>query len=104
MADVKDLNEIGGCRKRFLSTSMKSALSRILDVSSWEGCDWHNLTKSLGLGQYLGYLSSQMNPSEALLSLWETSNAENPDPIKYLAMKLKGIQREDAIVILERDL
>ena len=104
VADVKDLNEIGGCGKRFLSPSTKSALSRILDVPSCEGRDWRHLTESLGLGRYSGYLSTQTSPSEALLNLWETSNAENPDPIKHLAMKLKGIRREDAIVILERDL
>jgi hypothetical protein len=43
------------------------------------------------------------SPSEALLNFWEERNTD-PEPLKTLSFLLRDINREDAIVILERDL
>lgn len=86
-----------------LSLTTKKALCRCLDVPSCEGNGWQQLATALGADHYLPFLASQSSPSEALLNLWESRNCES-DPLLNLARLLKEIKREDAIVILERDL
>ncbi|TRY68737.1 hypothetical protein TCAL_10749 [Tigriopus californicus] len=86
-----------------LSLTTKKALCRCLDVPSCEGNGWQQLATALGADHYLPFLDSQASPSEALLNLWESRNCES-DPLLSLARLLKDIKREDAIVILERDL
>ncbi len=86
-----------------LSPSTKAALSRILDVPSCEGNGWQQLAESLGADHYSAFFATQPSPSEALLNLWE-ARARDDEPLRTLARMLKEIRREDAIVILERDL
>ena len=91
----------GGAHK--LTPSTKSALSRILDVPSVEGNGWRDLAEALGAQQYESFLATQASPSEALLDLWE-ARTKDMEPLKFLSISLKRIRREDAHVILERDL
>jgi hypothetical protein len=80
-----------------------AALSRILDASSCEGNGWQQLATAIGADHYNAHFASQPSPANALLRLWESRNRD-PDPLQALARLLKQIRREDAIVILERDI
>lgn len=86
-----------------LSPSTKAALCRTLDVPSIEGNGWQQLAESLGAEHYVQFFATQPSPSEALLNLWEARNRD-PEPLKNLSQLLRDIRREDANVILERDL
>lgn len=136
VANVTDLNHIGGCETQqprtssmvasssgysslgsplvdhplncsqlpaVLSPSTMAALSRILDASSCEGNGWQQLATAIGADHYNAHFASQPSPANALLRLWESRNRD-PDPLQALARLLKQIRREDAIVILERDI
>ncbi len=87
-----------------LSPSTKEALSRLLDVPSCEGNGWRQLSEALGADHYTSFFAAQPSPSEALLSLWEARADSANDPLGTLARVLREIRREDAIIVLERDL
>ena len=132
VANVVDLNHIGGCAASMaasssgcsslgspladgpggpggvalptvLSPGTRAALSRTLDVPSCEGNGWQQLAEAIGAGNYSAYFASQPSPASALLNLWE-SRTRDQDPIAALAGMLRQIRREDAIVILEREI
>lgn len=90
-------------RTQKLSPTTKQVLCRTLDVPTCQGNDWRKLAVALRADQYSAYFASQNSPSEALLNFWEETNCE-PEPLKTLSTMLREINREDAIVILERDL
>ena len=128
VADVVDLNSIGGCAASMaasssgcsslgspladnpnpgalptvLSPGTRAALSRTLDVPSCEGNGWQQLAEAIGAANYSAYFGSQPSPANALLNLWE-SRTRDPEPLAALAAMLRQIRREDAIVILERE-
>ncbi len=91
-----------------MSPSTRAALCRLLDVPSCEGSGWQQLAEALGADHYSAFFASQPSPSQALLGLWEAracgSMGEEEEPLRYLARMLGEIRREDAIVVLERDL
>ena len=125
VANITDLNQIGGMApnstapsssgyasssfpvspdgSQKLSLSTKQALCRTLDVPSCEGRGWQQLAEVLEAEHFISFFASQPSPSEALLNLWEAKN-KDPEPLVTLARMLKIIKREDAVVILERDL
>ncbi len=134
VANVTDINQIGGCEPRtssvvasssgcsslgsplfeqqnsvamptpsILSATTKAALSRCLDVPSCEGNGWKQLSEVIGAGHYSAFFASQVSPASALLGLWESRNRD-PEPLQALASLLREIRREDAIVILEREI
>ena len=129
VASVVDLNNIGGCAASMaasssgcsslgspladnlspgtlptvLSPGTRAALSRTLDVPSCEGNGWQQLAEAIGAANYSAYFASQPSPANALLSLWE-SRTRDPEPLTALAAMLRQIRRDDAIVILEREI
>jgi len=90
-------------RTQKLNPSTKQVLCRTLDVPTCQGNDWRKLAVAMRADQYSAYFASQNSPSEALISFWEERNSE-PEPLRTLSSLLREINREDAIVILERDL
>ena len=90
-------------RTQKLSPGTKQVLCRTLDVPTCQGNDWRKLAAVLRAEEYMDYFSSQPSPSEALINFWEERNTD-PEPLKTLGSLLREINREDAIIILERDL
>ena len=90
-------------RTQKLTQGTKQVLCRTLDVPTCQGNDWRKLAKALRADQYMAYFSSQPSPSEALINFWEERNSD-PEPLKTLGSLLREINREDAIIILERDM
>ena len=129
VANVVELNNIGGCAASMatsssgcsslgspltdnpnpgtlptvLSPGTRAALSRTLDVPSCEGNGWQQLAEAIGAANYSAYFASQPSPANALLNLWE-SRTRDLEPLTALAAMLRQIRREDAIVILEREI
>ena len=80
----------------------------MLDVPSCEGSGWRDLAAALGADHYSAFFATQLSPSEALINLWEARGGGEEDggvdPLMGLARLLKEIKREDAVVVLERDM
>ncbi len=130
VANVTDLNQIGGgsgsaCvsssssghssgdgslisqqHSPRISPGTRAALCRLLDVPSCEGRGWQQLAVAMGAAHYAAFFASRQSPTDALLDLWEARNVteDATDALTALASMLKEIRREDAIVILERDM
>ena len=105
----------GGCHpfpipKFTLST--RKALCRTLDMTTVHGDNWRRLSELLGFDQYSAFFAAQSSPSDALLSFWESrdnslpsrKDSDNSAALYNLANLLKDINRQDAVVILERDM
>ena len=92
--------------------STRKALCRTLDMTTVHGDNWRRLSELLGFDQYSAFFAAQTSPSDALLSFWESrdnslssrKDSENSAALYNLANLLKDINRQDAVVILERDM
>lgn len=100
---LEQVSLIAGLGKTINRDSESTFFLRTLDVPTCQGNDWRKLATALGADHYVSYLSAQQSPSEALLNLWETKTTD-PEPLRALSILLREINREDAIIILERDL
>merc|ERR1712223_1459252 len=94
------------------TSSTRKALCRTLDMTTVHGDNWRRLSELLGFDQYSAFFAAQTSPSDALLSFWESrdnslssqEDSENSAALYNLANLLKDINRQDAVVILERDM
>jgi hypothetical protein len=95
--------------------STRKALCRTLDMTTVHGDNWRRLAELLGFDQYASFFAAQQSPSEALLNFWESRDNpggsqsaqrdfNNSTALHNLANLLKEINRQDAVVILERDM
>lgn len=92
--------------------STRKALCRTLDMTTVHGDNWRRLSELLGFDQYSAFFAAQTSPSDALLSFWESRDSslcirkesDNSAALHNLANLLKDINRQDAVVILERDM
>jgi len=92
--------------------STRKALCRTLDMTTVHGDNWRRLSELLGFDQYSAFFAAQTSPSDALLSFWESRDSslsirkesDNSAALYNLANLLKDINRQDAVVILERDM
>ena len=95
--------------------STRKALCRTLDMTTVHGDNWRRLAELLGFDQYAAFFAAQTSPSEALLNFWESRDNSgaslssqrefnNSAALHNLANLLKDINRQDAVVILERDM
>jgi hypothetical protein len=84
-------------------------------VTTVHGDNWRRLAELLGFDQYAAFFAAQTSPSEALLNFWESRDNSgaslssqrefnNSAALHNLANLLKDINRQDAVVILERDM
>ncbi len=127
VSSVTDLNQIGGGSgargsttsgysslsspilsemSMVMSGSTKQALCRCLDVPTCQGNDWRQLAEALGYGQLSGNFAQKVSPSEALLGFWEANSGirDKTTALRTLAQLLQNINRQDAIIILEREI
>jgi len=98
------------CRP-ILAASTRRDLGRVLDAPSLDGAGWRQLADALGASSFLSFLSAQSSPSEALLTLWEAREAADAsakghagDSLRRLASALRSVGREDALVVLDREM
>ena len=81
-------------------------------MTTVHGDNWRRLSELLGFDQYSAFFAAQTSPSDALLSFWESrdnslstrKDLDNSSALHNLANLLKDINRQDAVVILERDM